>query len=320
MAQAELVLGKDNDAVVAIENAVTVDPRTPSTAWDAANLLIALGRTREAMTEFKLVMEMDPARAPQAIGILLRAGGTPEEIEKLALPLNPEVHLALIQALMNRHDRSAAIGVWRSLIQLHQWFRAESSFDFLDGLLRNGDFSAFAACWHDLESSNGQVARLRSPGNLIENAGFEYSFLNGGLDWRANLGPDGTVQFDSSEHHEGNRSLLVTFLPSRSTDTGIRQYIVLDPDSKYLFTGYMKGDLASAEGLRFVLTDAYTHEKYFETNDVVSTRDWIKLSSEFTTRPGIHLAVLSMGRSTQSLIKGNIWIDDLRLEKVPQSH
>ena len=54
----------------------------------------------------------------------------------------------------------------------------------------------------------------------------------------------------------------------------------------------------------------------FDTEDSVNDHEWKELTAEFTTPADTRLGLLLMGRSSTTLIRGNVLVDDLVLEKV----
>jgi hypothetical protein len=78
----------------------------------------------------------------------------------------------------------------------------------------------------------------------------------------------------------------------------------------------MKSDLESANGVRFTLVDLKNQVHLFDTDESVSDHQWKEYTADFTTSADTSLAVILMGRSGLTLIKGNLLVDDLRLEKV----
>jgi hypothetical protein len=124
------------------------------------------------------------------------------------------------------------------------------------------------------------------------------------------------IKNEISDAHQGHRSLLVTFQGQRTSDVGMHQYVLLEPNTRYRFSGYMKSDLQSANGVRFMLVDMKAQKHLFDTEDSINDHKWKEFTAEFTTGSETSLGLLLMGRSNTSLIRGSVLIDDLRLEKV----
>ena len=96
----------------------------------------------------------------------------------------------------------------------------------------------------------------------------------------------------------------------------MHQYVLLEPNTRYRFSGYMKSEIQSANGVRFMLVDMKAEKHLFDTDDSINDRGWKEFTAEFTTAADTSLGLLLMGRSNTTLIRGSVLIDDLRLEKV----
>ena len=319
IAQAQLILGNTNSALNAIDRALDVDPHTPSVAWEAGNLLVTMGQVPRALQEFQYTLANDPTMVGQGLQLIRRLE-SPAEAAKIALPPDPPIFISLINMLLLSKDINGAQQVWRELIALHKPFDPKLSYYYIWNLISAGEFDAATQAWSDLEKASPEVARLRQKNNLILNPSFEYPVLNGGFEWLlpGTAAPDPLLQTDISDTHEGKRSLMATFDGTRASQLGIRQLLLLDPNSQYRFTGYIMADLETANGLRFVIIDAKTGQRLLQTDDVIDGKRWIPLTGEFRTGAERHLSVFSIERSGNTLVRGTAWIDDLQLVKEPQ--
>ena len=317
IAESELILGDDQAALFAVNQALTVDPRTPSVAWEAGNLLVTIGQVDAALQQFRFVLANDPAMLIQGLQLISRLEASPSKAAQIALPPDPLVHFAYINLLAQSGQLKEAKEVWPVMIGLQKPFDPKQSFFFLGVLIRSGDAASAVQLWNDMAKVNPEIARLQKPGNLIQNSGFEYPILNGGFDWTYIPTPEVDVKNETSDSHDGARSLFVTFQGrQRTNDVGLHQLVVLEPNAHYHFSGYMKSDLQSANGVRFTLVDLKNQAHLFDTNESVSDHQWKEYTADFTTSADTGLAVILMGRSGLTLIKGNLLVDDLRLEKV----
>ncbi len=324
LAQAQLILGNQSASLQAAKNAVDVDPTTPSVAWEAANLFIIAGQTEAALREIRFVLANDPGMLLQGLQLVHRLEPSAPKAVEVGLPRDAATYLAFITLLARQKDENKkdpmedAKAVWPLLMGLHQSFDPKLSFYYLDSLIKSGEAKDAIEYWDEMAKRSPEVARITQPGNLIHNAGFEYDTLNGGFDWRYLSSQEVDLHSETSDAHEGRRSLLITFLGQRTSDVGMYQYIVLEPNTRYRFRGFIKSDLQTANGLQFMLVDPTNQKHFFETEDSVDDRHWRELSAEFVTGPSAQLCTLMMVRSGGTLVRGNALVDDLRLEKVTQ--
>lgn len=318
LAQVQLILGDQTASLRATQRAVNVDPTTPSVAWEAANLLVTNGQTEAALREIRFVLANDPAMLFQGIQLVRRLEPSASKAAQMGLPPNAAIYLAFITTLAVQDQLDDAKSVWPLLIGLHQPFDPKLSFFFLGSLLRSGDGKAALQYWNDMAKDAPDIQRLNQPGNLIHNPSFEYDTLNGGFDWLYPGSQEVELRNETSDAHDGRRSLLVTFLGQRTSDVGMHQYIVLEPNTHYRFRGYMKSDLQTANGLQFMLVDVASQKHLFDTPDSVDDHQWKEFSAEFVTGPKTELCMFLMARTGSTLVRGNALVDDLHLEKVAQ--
>jgi tetratricopeptide (TPR) repeat protein len=316
LAQSDLILGNSAEALAAVQRALDADPHTPSVAWESGNLFLALGETQRALQQFRYTLATDPQMLGEGLQ-LIRRMESPAEAAKVAFPPDPLVYVTFINMLLQSKDINGAKQVWPELLALNKPFDPKLSFYYLSALIGSGDLDSAAQAWTDLEKISPAVARLRRDGNLIHNASFEYPVLNGGFDWLlpGTSHPDPLLQNDISNAHEGSHSLMASFHDTRPGEVGIHQLLILDPNSRFRFTGYIRADLETANGLRFVIIDASSQKRVLETPEVIDGMRWIQLSGEFKTGPEKHLYYLLIERTGTTLVRGNAWIDDLQLVK-----
>jgi tetratricopeptide (TPR) repeat protein len=318
LAQSEMILGNDRAAVSAVNQALIADPRTPSVAWESGNLLVTVGQVDQALQEFRFVLANDPAMLIQGLQLISRLETSPAKAARIALPPDPSVQFAYINLLAQSGQMKEAKEVWSVLMDMHQPFDPKQSFFFLNLLIRSGEFGAARQYWDELARVNPEIARLQSSGNLIQNASFEYPILNGGFDWLYLPSQEVDLKNEISDAHDGSRSLLITFHGQRTSDVGMHQYVVLEPNSRYHFSGYMRSNLQAANGVRFMLIDLKTQKHYLDTADTLEDRQWKEYAADFTTAAEPGLAILMIGRVNDTLVRGNLLVDDLHLEKVKQ--
>jgi hypothetical protein len=318
LAQSQLIIGDRAASLQATQTAIDVDPTTPSVAWEAANLFITNGQIEPALREIRFVLANDPGMLFQGLQLVHRLEPSTPRAVKVGLPPDAAIYLAFITMLAQQDRLDDAKSVWPLLMGLHQTFDPKLSFLFLSSLIRSGEAETALQYWNDMAKEVPTIKQLNQPGNLIRNPSFEYDTLNGGFDWLYLGSQEVDLRTETSDSHDGQRSLLITFLGQRTSDVGMHQYIVLEPNTRYRFRGFMKSDLQTANGLQYMLVDLATQKHLFETADSVDDHQWKEFSAEFATGPKTQLCVLLMSRSGDTLVRGNALIDDLHLEKVTQ--
>jgi len=149
----------------------------------------------------------------------------------------------------------------------------------------------------------------------VVNGNFSLDVLNGGFDWHYQKQQSVKLTLDPSDFHSGHRSLLIAFDGPGVADAGISQFIAVQPNTVYEFSGYYKnGEIEGAGGAHFTLQDAYTQAVVYDSDELKEAGFWKSVSGAFTTGGDCRLLVLRVRRLPEgSPIRGELWVDDFRL-------
>lgn len=297
----------------AIEQAALVDPRTPDVAWEAANFYLLQNNLPLAFRHFRGVIENDPERAPLAIAMCWRAAGDTQVVIDHVLPPAADRYLEFLRILISENDAQAAATVWFNLMSRKFSFNPELAFPYFQYLIDTKQPAKARESWQQLIDASPALARYRRTGaNLITNGGFEEKIRNGGFDWREAPTTGITATSDTTVFNSGNRSLSVHF-NGDSTDTGIYQYVDVEPNTEYTFSAAMRTDLLGAPGPRFAIADAYGPTRYAEQDDFIGLTPWRSVSSTFKTGTATTLLLVKLERPRSGPVRGTVWIDDVSL-------
>jgi thioredoxin-like negative regulator of GroEL len=315
LATANQVAGNQAEQRRAIEQAIAAEPTTPTVAWEAANFFLVQGETQAALRQFRVVLEHDPNEAFQALELCWRVTGNAELLLDQVLPPRADIHLALLDLLALKNQEQAASLVWSRLLALKQRIESKRVLPYVQYLLNNRKAERAAEVWRQLPALSPEVAAYIPDDNLVVNGGFEQEILNYGFDWRSDPRPNVRVAIDTTEFHSGGRSLFVEFDGQGGGEPGVYQLVPVQPNTHYEFLGYVRSEaIESASGPRFALQDAYDATSYVLTDELLGTTPWRQHTASFLTGPETTLLLLKLARTPeQALIKGKIWVDDLRL-------
>ena len=316
LAGAYQIAGRIGEQEQSVEQAVEADPTTPHVAWEAANFFLVQGDQAKALRYFRVVLANDPAAVDSTLQLCWRATGDVNQILDQALPRRADLYLSFLRLLITREEVTAAERVWNQLIGLHQAFSTKLAFPYLQLLIVKQEVLAAQVAWFQLASVDPSYrAHLPSHYNLIVNGGFEEKLLNGGFDWWYESNPHAALAIDTSEFYSGTRSLSVTFDGLNASRAGISQFIPVKPNTDYEFSAESRiEEIESASGPRFAIVDAYTNHSYVLTDDLLGTRPWHLQQARFHTEPNTNLLFLQIIRQPAGpLIRGKLWIDDLKL-------
>src|ERR1019366_8639061 len=114
-------------------------------------------------------------------------------------------------------------------------------------LIEHKDVAQAVRVWQQTADRFGLSSYLPSPANLIVNGSFNLEVLNAGFDWHYDKQSAVSLTLDPSTFHAGRRSLLITLDGPGINDSGVYQWIAVQPNTTYTFSGYYKnGDMEGA--------------------------------------------------------------------------
>jgi tetratricopeptide (TPR) repeat protein len=316
LAGAYQVAGRASEQAESVERAVQADPTTPHVAWEAANFFLVQGNPEKALPYFRVVLANDPEAVDSTLRLCWRATGDAIEIIDHGLPPRPDLYLSFLRLLVSKQEVGAAENVWNRLIGLQQPFQTKLAFPYFQLLIAKQEVAAAKSTWQQLANADGSLQRyLPSRDNLIVNGGFEENLLNGGFDWWYQSSAHAALAIDTSEFHNGTRSLSVTFDGYSIPEVGLIQFIPVKPNTTYEFSAQLRTeDIDSASGPRFAVADAYTKASYVLTDDTLNTTPWRLQQARFQTGPNTNLLWVKIVRDpARPLIRGKLWIDDVKL-------
>jgi hypothetical protein len=302
-----------------LEAALRADPNDAHIALNTATIYVNSNEVERALPLYRLAIQKRPDWAAQILPNIWFHDPNAEEVLAKALPPTVSPRLALLKLLLGKNEPEPASLVWQRIIQSKEPIESKDALFFIDALLAQNNVDAATQAWQQLEARDADLAQRSARGNLISNAGFERSILNGGFDWIYKPVEGIDVSVDTAEFHSGSRSLAVSFDADNLGVTGLKQFVPVQPASHYSFTAWIRGDsIETASGPRFAFSDTRTHQVVFSSEDALGSFPWRSVSGEFNTASGTNLLELSIVRNPASgRIRGKIWIDDLELVRNP---
>lgn len=313
LAAAKQLLGDPAGENVAINNALAVDPHTPDTAWQAANLLLAQGRTDDAMKQFRTVLENDPPLAWPAITTAWKIHPDVDSLLENVIP--PAADVPFLQFLLSNKETAAAGKVWNRIFSLQQPIDKRYLLEYEHYLLAHQEVEQASLVWQQASKIADIAAYQPSAENLLVNGDFSLSILNGGFDWIHQPVRGVSVALDAGETHSSSRSLRIVLDGAEISDAGINQFVNVEPNTRYDFTALYKArEMDGAGAMQFAIHDAYRFTPLFVSEDLRDADFWKNAGGTFTTPPDTHLAIVHVIRTPAGRpIRGKLWIDGLRL-------
>jgi len=316
LAAAYQIAGRIGEQAESTQHGAEADPTTPHVAWEAANFFLVQGDREKALRYFRVVLANDPEAVDSTLRLCWRASGDATQMLDQALPPRPDLYLSFLGLLVKKQDVASAENVWNRLIGLRQPFSAKLALPYFQLLITKQEVAAAKTAWQQLSTVDASLQPyLPSGENLIVNGGFEENLLNGGFDWWYQSYSHAALAIDTNEFHSGTRSLSVTFDGQSVPGVQLGQFVPVRPSTAYEFSAESRTeDIDTASGPRFALVDAYTNYSYVLTDDTLGTTPWRLQRARFQTGPNTNLLLLKIVRDPPGpLIRGKLWIDDVRL-------
>jgi hypothetical protein len=267
------------------------------------------------------VLQHDPSNTVPPLDLSWRATRSVSQMVSEVLPPQPAFYFAFLKILMADKQSSPANELWHYLTEQKLKFTVEEAFPYFDYLIQTQQVDQANQVWTDLSRINPEV-QDGSRSNLIHDGGFEGRFLDGGFDWRIDRTGHINVALDAAEYHRGGRALRFIFTGPGVSDTGVYQYVPVQPNTPYRFSAFVKTqEITTASGPRLAVEETSTGRTLATTDEFLETSSWEEHSAGFITGSDTHLVTLRIVRAPGTpLIKGSFWLDDVGLtpESAPQ--
>jgi tetratricopeptide (TPR) repeat protein len=317
LARAYLVTGDLKRQEEALQQAVAVDPTTPSIAWEVGNFFLARGETSRALELFKVVLRNDPQMVRPALELCWRATGDVQAVVA-ALPRDPVVYLEFLRLLTEKNNANDAAYLWERTLALKSSFEPRQAVFYVDYLLERKQYDLAQRAWKQLATVNGSFRPYLGTDGLVVNGGFTEPILNGGFDWRYTPASGAVLSLDTNESHGGNQSLSIRFDGAPNDNSGIHQFVLVEPGSDYELSAWVKSEeIASANGPLLGLFDPYDNSPVATTKDFVGTSPWQQVQKRFRTGANTHLLDLRIARLPgTTLVRGRLWVDEISVRPV----
>jgi hypothetical protein len=315
LATAQSMLGNSDGQKTALEQALRIDPKTPSVAWEAGNFFLMDGQTEKALDNFKTVMENDAVAVTPALELSWRATHDVNLVLQHAMPALLDPHFVFISQLTRARQTDAAMAVWRDVMKLNQPFKVQDAFPLVNYLVTQHEIDDAHEVWIDTARYSPALRPSSNDGNLIVNGDFEEEIIPGGFSWNLNSVPAVQAQEDDGQFRTGASSLAITFIGAAFADSGISQLVPVKPNSTYeLLVASKSQEIQSASGPRVMIVDGFTNGEVAIGKEWLGTHVWTQDTVSFNTGPSTKLLRVFIGRSPGSgLIRGKLWIDNVRM-------
>ncbi len=335
LAQLYELSGQTRDAEQAFLMAVELSPRSGGYRWRLANFYLRHRAIDKAVPQLELALAADRGLLEPTLGLLLRAGGSYRQIDRV-WPEDQQARLRLLRLVCQREPpsgespRRLAGGagspredflqeLWHGLLASAEPVPLADGQVYIERLLAEHRFEEARVRWIELTGNNGiSDTRFELGHNLIWNGDFERHITQTGFGWKVRNADGYTAILAEGEGFDGSRSLRITFDGSRNLSfSGLRQRVIVDSGRPCrLSLRARTQDLSTDQGVFFEVQDGPSRGRLLTTKRLLGSTPWTIYSSVFVPEsPWVHV-LLSRETSLRfdNRLSGVLWIDSVKLE------
>jgi len=205
-----------------------------------------------------------------------------------------------------------SLTVWRAMTEISA-SQKETALRYAHFLLHSKEIIESKKIWQQYSGIAGMT-----------NAGFETELTGRGFDWCYLKEKDGKSEVMRVNHDtwEGDYALRVNFSGRENIAFHhVYQIFTADPQTSYRLTYAWKSQGITTDQGPFVEIYGYDKKGLYKTGPMITgTQGWCEVSLEFEMPTDCQAAVVCLRRKPSnrfdSKIRGTLWLDDFRLEKI----
>lgn len=312
-------IGDLSAARSAYENAIAAYPDSSDVHWRYGSFLLRQGDTSGAYAQIRLALSITPDLTPLVISRVWRATQDTDALLSQVLPSASIYYEYSLDWFCGDADPDAALATWNKIVATAPSLELNSSFPLISLLLQSFRGDDARIVWRQALNLSGHGSEIGAGPSLVFNGGFEFDAVDGGLDWH--LDPrDGVVyDYDTDQHHNGSRSLHVTFDGSENFDFHqVFQYVPIKPSTRYHFSAFLRtAGVTTDSGIRFAITFSGNFMPPVVLDSVIGDKDWTEQSADFTTGRDVQSVTITLvrlpSRKFDNKLLGSVWLDDVSI-------
>jgi hypothetical protein len=291
--------------------------------WRAANFYVRRQDFENAGRCFRQALEGDPSLLRPVLATCWRAWPDRAAILREVIPSTTPMTLGALQWCLEMKDPALARLCWDRAIRSGEDFELQSSFGYIDFLIREGSPEEAHRVWQEAIAKSGAAPPGDDP-NRVFNGSFEQPIFSGGFGWRLRTSPHLAVFETPDQRFHEYRSLKLVFDGEENWSGPIlHQYVWLEERGVYRLGYALQSEgLSTDKGLYFEVRQAFpagNPTALARGPEHLADSDWTLHSIPFTVSGNGTLLVFSLcrdsSRKIDSQIKGKAWLDDIRIER-----
>lgn len=320
LAQARIKAGRGGDPAVLRADllaGVAVQPYSPATRWQAAQIALHAGDLDLTERFLRLWAEDQPRELGQALFIAQRWIRDPDQLLDRIVPATEAHWEAAMDFAYRQGKRDLAEAVWDRLASSHA-LDSPLFLTYFDFLLREGEVDSAMALWQRSDP------RYR-PGTVL-NGGFGREFGPArGLNWRVGPLPEGVrIARDMETYAQAPGSLRLDFAGSHNLRLAHPSILVpLPVGQRFRLTGQWRGQGLTTRARPYLFVRAVDGAMNHRLDVPGAHFGWQAFSLDLELPEGVRLIEINLRRDpTQAFdryIGGQLWLDEIAIEALPVS-
>ena len=307
------------EAEKSYQRAVELAPAYTNPHWQLGNFYLRRNQSDQAFSELKKAAETNTVFRDQVFSLAWDYYNQDEKkLEQIAGD-KPSVKAGLAIFYAAKERAGDSLRIWNTLSPEEKQENAAYAKVIAQAFYEKRIFPQALEFYRELGIEPDAKAET------VQNAGFEKPF-NDTKDtyfgWKITPTEKMDVKFDSTQKHDGNRSLRVFFNGFFApTFYNISQIVVVEPSAKYRLTFWVRTEnLKSGGNPAIEIYNAKTEQSIAISEPFPSgSNDWQQIKVEFVApsdTPAVGLRTTRIFCGDVCPIVGTFWYDDFRLEKI----
>jgi len=307
------------DAEYAFRRAVSLAPRSPFELALAADFFLARNQQAAAFELLRRAFGAGAVADNVVFGTLLNHDVSMKDVLAHVLP-DGRSGAAYVQRLIRERQGDDALKVWSWVVERGSGSQAIAA-NLTNFLLGEQRLQDGATAWRLYAVT--QDGSYWQP-NRVFNGSFESEPTQSPFDWRIHENQGVQIDWDSSVHGAGARSLRLHFDGTKNVGpVGVEQALYVTEGRYQLRAAVRTTGLSTNRGVHLRIRSTPSASVDATTSEVRSAGDWRVVTTVATIPAGGAMLTLSIERSLSlkfdSLIEGTVWIDDVTLVPLDES-
>jgi len=310
--------GRNEEAAYCFRESLALGPESPQIALRAANFYFITGQTDRALALGATILKELPDYDDMVFSSYVRMDGDLDRVLETGIGANPRAARTFFQFLLRGRGEARLSRAW-GWIEQRGYATRPLARSWANRLLQRNHPDEAATVWMRHGAGDAGVYRIS---NWVDNSGFEDQWTGEAFDWVAEPRTGVKTSWDAQVVHSGRHSLRLDLDAADNLDFHhVSQRVWLDP-GRYRLSGWVRtSGLTTDQGVGLRLTGTGNSAgPDVSTPTATGSRDWTRLSAEFTLRAPARLARVEIVRHPSDKFDnrphGTAWIDDVAIQRL----